>query len=230
MNHPASAATTLIRSLFLWNPAAPSTPDPGSPRAAMAGKRFCAKQVVVPITAFMLLFAVSCGGKKETTAPKERINPEVLFKAIENSDAAKIKETLLKDPELAKAKDSAGLTALYYAAGNGWQDICEILLNDGADINAGDSSDDSPLHFASMNGWTEAAEALLKHKANVNKQDNEGYHTPGIAAAPNSGAQNVTTMKPASARPARGVESDSLMLSGPIVPGRDILPPGITSG
>ena len=39
------------------------------------------------------------------------------------------------------------------------------------------------------------------------------YHVPGIAAAPNSGAQNVMTMKPANTRPPRGGEEDWLMKS-----------------
>ena len=145
------------------------------------GKRISIHHLLaIPVAAFALVLAVSCSGKKETA--KEHINPEVLFKAIEDSDTAKIKETILKDPDLAKAKDGSGFTALYFAAGNGWQDICEILLKDGADIGAGGGGGDTPLHFACMNGWKEAAETLLAHKAGVNKQDNEGY-TPLMRAA-----------------------------------------------
>lgn len=45
-------------------------------------------------------------------------------------------EKLLKESWHVDRKDSAGYTALHYAARNGHLDVCRILLENGADVNA----------------------------------------------------------------------------------------------
>ncbi|XP_050309693.1 ankyrin repeat domain-containing protein 39-like isoform X2 [Anthonomus grandis grandis] len=67
-------------------------------------------------------------------------------------------------------KDSAGYTALHYAARNGHSDICKYLLEKGADINATTRSGQATALLRACS----AVALLLSSKADVTKQDSDG--------------------------------------------------------
>ena len=60
------------------------------------------------------------------------------FRAIESGDAARAKELLASEPELLRARDQNGATALHLAAEGGHRDLVRMLSDSGADINARD--------------------------------------------------------------------------------------------
>ncbi|WP_284528123.1 ankyrin repeat domain-containing protein [Microbacterium sp. T2.11-28] len=69
--------------------------------------------------------------------------------------------------------DSAGRTALHYAAGAGCTAI-ELLLAAGADADAADGEGVTPLHEAIDRGNISAIEALCRGGANRSAQDRSG--------------------------------------------------------
>ncbi|XP_066260413.1 ankyrin repeat domain-containing protein 39-like [Euwallacea similis] len=72
-------------------------------------------------------------------------------------------------------RDSAGYTALHYAARNGHLDICRYLVKNGADVNnvtrAGRAT---ALHRAASAGKSSVVSFLLSTKANGTLQDSDG--------------------------------------------------------
>lgn len=83
---------------------------------------------------------------------------------------------LLKKGISANAEDSAGYTALHYAARNGHHEICKMLLENNASANAQTRCGRAtPLHRAAMQGRISIVELLLKFGANPNLRDADGY-------------------------------------------------------
>ncbi|XP_017880409.1 ankyrin repeat domain-containing protein 39-like [Ceratina calcarata] len=85
-------------------------------------------------------------------------------------------EALLRKGVSVNAEDSAGYTALHYAARNGHYEICKILLENNAQANAQTRCGQAAaLHRAAVQNHPDVVELLLKYGANPNLKDADGY-------------------------------------------------------
>lgn len=66
---------------------------------------------------------------------------------------------------------SGGMTALHYAARQGFAHVAEVLVKAGATVNAREANDITPLLMAISNNNMAAAHYLLAHGGDVNAQD-----------------------------------------------------------
>ncbi len=85
-------------------------------------------------------------------------------------DQERVEQLLRKAPEAAKRLDSAGSSALSYAAGSGHTHIVRLLLEQGADPNMAEvgAPDGLALFNACQRNDLEMAQLLLEHGANPN--------------------------------------------------------------
>ncbi|XP_068979164.1 ankyrin repeat domain-containing protein 39-like isoform X1 [Bombus flavifrons] len=98
-----------------------------------------------------------------------------IWYAAQYNDLDRVK-VLLKKGVSPDAEDSAGYTALHYAARNGHYKICNILLENGAAVNAQTRCGHATaLHRAAMQSHSEIVELLLRFDANPNLKDVDGY-------------------------------------------------------
>jgi len=75
-------------------------------------------------------------------------------------------------------KDKGGMSAIHFAAQEGFVQIAEILIGSGADINLKDSHGNSPVMHALIN-WNggkneEMINFLIKSGADINQKNNYG--------------------------------------------------------
>jgi len=70
------------------------------------------------------------------------------FSAIERGELETVRAMLASAPELARARDGEGATALHHAAFHGHRAIAELLIEAGAEVNARDGQ-----HHATPAGW-----------------------------------------------------------------------------
>lgn len=98
-----------------------------------------------------------------------------IWYAAQYDDREKV-ERLLRKGISVDAEDSAGYTALHYAARNGHDRICETLLEHGARVDAKTRSGRATaLHRAAAQGHVQVVETLLDHGADANVKDADGY-------------------------------------------------------
>jgi ankyrin repeat protein len=71
-----------------------------------------------------------------------------LLSAIERGDLDAVRTTIAAAPELVRARDDDGATALHHAAFHGHRAIAELLIDSGAELNARDG-----MHQATPAGW-----------------------------------------------------------------------------
>jgi ankyrin repeat protein/uncharacterized glyoxalase superfamily protein PhnB len=99
-----------------------------------------------------------------------------------------VRQLLITDPDLARARDSHSSTGLHAAAARGHIEAVRLLLQHGADLNARDAGDNaSPLHFAAGGGHAEIVRALLDAGADVHG-DNDVHEAEVIGWATAIGA------------------------------------------
>ncbi|XP_076297202.1 uncharacterized protein LOC143217178 isoform X2 [Lasioglossum baleicum] len=85
-------------------------------------------------------------------------------------------KALLNKGVAANAEDSAGYTALHYAARNGHYEVCKTLLENGAKVSAQTRCGRAtPLHRAAMQGHVDVVQLLLQSGANADIKDADGY-------------------------------------------------------
>lgn len=94
--------------------------------------------------------------------------------------------------------DSAGRTALHWAAWTGNADILQRILQCGAAIDAKDKAGRSALHFAAQNGSVRCVRHLVDSGANPNVSDNWG-ETPLHLAGSDGRNENVRLLLEAGA-------------------------------
>ncbi|KAI0230268.1 hypothetical protein LSAT2_019349 [Lamellibrachia satsuma] len=97
-----------------------------------------------------------------------------IWSAALNGDEKKVSEQLDKrvNPDV---RDSAGYTALHYAARNGHCGVCRLLLEAGASVDAQTRSGEvTPLHRASYSGHINIVSLLIQHGASVCHSDTDG--------------------------------------------------------
>jgi ankyrin repeat protein len=87
--------------------------------------------------------------------------------AAAGTDAESTKLLLDRGAEV-NARDGAGHTPLYEAAGHGDKAIVELLLERGADVNAKDIGGDTALHRAAQYGNVSVAQVLIAHGIDIN--------------------------------------------------------------
>ena len=103
-----------------------------------------------------------------------------IFAACVYNDFEKVKKFIVKFQrenltEEINRLDSAGYTALHYAARSGSYEICKLLLDSKAKVNIKTRNCLSmPLHRASYMCHTKIVELLLKNGANPLEQDCDG--------------------------------------------------------
>lgn len=97
-----------------------------------------------------------------------------IWQAAIDGDIDKIKKLLNKNVNV-NVTDSAGYTALHYAARNGHCDTVEFLIQQGACVNCQTKSGkDTPLHRAAYIGNKKIVELLLKNSADAMLQNTDG--------------------------------------------------------
>ena len=70
------------------------------------------------------------------------------FQAVEADDIERVGLWLASRPDLVRARDVDGATALHHAAFHGYRDLVQLLVASGADVNAHDGE-----HHATPAGW-----------------------------------------------------------------------------
>jgi len=69
------------------------------------------------------------------------------------------------------AKDIAGLTPLYVAAGDNSLDVARLLIDSGADIETKTNEGSTPLHGAAVENSLDVARLLIEHGVNTSGID-----------------------------------------------------------
>lgn len=86
-----------------------------------------------------------------------------------------MKKILEKKDANPSSEDSAGYTALHYAARAGHLNACQMLIDAGANINAVTRAGRATaLHRATKQGHTQIISLLLEHGADPNITDADG--------------------------------------------------------
>jgi ankyrin repeat protein len=90
----------------------------------------------------------------------------------------RVKKLLHANPDVARATDHSGATALHLAAGRGHIKAVQILLAAGADPNSSSGSGETPLQAAAYIGRHDVVKLLLDHGARVDPRE----HLSGLTA------------------------------------------------
>ncbi|XP_040566803.1 uncharacterized protein [Lepeophtheirus salmonis] len=96
-----------------------------------------------------------------------------------SGDLNKLRERILRNPDLTNALDSSGLTALHYASRSGHFNIVSFLVNEGgAKVNiASRSGGATPLHRAAYMGHIQIVSFLIDHGGDPFIQDFDGNNS-----------------------------------------------------
>lgn len=126
------------------------------------------------------------------------------FSALDG-DVSRV-SSLLQRGVFVDMTDSAGYTALHYAARAGYTRVCEILLEHGAKVNARTRSmRATPLHRAASaqalrTGHVEVVDLLLRHGAASNLTDADGrtalHRAIPVAAGSVEGVEIIKKLLP----------------------------------
>jgi ankyrin repeat protein len=111
-----------------------------------------------------------------------------LISAVRSRNAKAAMQIVAGSPELVKAADGAGSTALHHAAGFGDVATMKMLIERGADTNAANRRKSTPLFWALHD--EAKVRLLLEHGANVNAKTVDG-RTPVFQAATMANAAGV---------------------------------------
>jgi ankyrin repeat protein len=115
-----------------------------------------------------------------------------LIKAVQQGQRDRVQAMLEKQPELAKAADKRGQTALFKAVYLNRTEIANLLIARGSDVNAATARHTLPLHAACQRGSLELAKLLVLNRADVNVTD-PGGRTP-LHLAAGSGNPDIITL------------------------------------
>ncbi|XP_028146435.1 ankyrin repeat domain-containing protein 39 [Diabrotica virgifera virgifera] len=96
-----------------------------------------------------------------------------IWYAAQYGDLERVRK-LANERRCADEKDSAGYTALHYAARNGHLTVCLFLLDNGADVNAVTKGGATALCRAATAGKEDVVDLLLSKKADPFIQDSDG--------------------------------------------------------
>eukprot|EP01116_Phalansterium_solitarium_P013169 TRINITY_DN3025_c0_g1_i2.p1 TRINITY_DN3025_c0_g1~~TRINITY_DN3025_c0_g1_i2.p1 ORF type:complete len:369 (-),score=127.94 TRINITY_DN3025_c0_g1_i2:203-1309(-) len=112
--------------------------------------------------------------------------------AIQQGDAALLRQLLDERPERAAQAVQGGVTLLHWACDSGALDCVQVLIEKNVyeDLNDRDASGATPLHWAAAEGRNECVTLLLDRQALVDPVDNAG-ETPLHWAALNNRKSTV---------------------------------------
>lgn len=97
---------------------------------------------------------------------------EAFYDAATMGDRERIEAMLAKTPELIRACDEMGFTALHGVAGQDEPELAELLIKSGADVSAKNDLGMTPLHIAQ---YACIVEVLVRYGADVNVRANNGW-------------------------------------------------------
>ena len=127
----------------------------------------------VLISAMLLGYAVFILGSLLVTIEEfwqQQMLHQSLIEAVLENDNVAVSDLLLKGGEVDK-RDDDGVTALMYAAGNGYSEVVSTLLSHNASLDLqNDSNGETALMYAARYGDNEVVSTLLAHKASVDVQ------------------------------------------------------------
>lgn len=92
-----------------------------------------------------------------------------------------VKEFLENFSSSADVKDEFYMTALMWAARNGYEETVTLLVEKGADLNERDFEGWTPLMFAVTSGQRETVELLLEKGADTGRKENFGKTAAALA-------------------------------------------------
>jgi serine/threonine-protein phosphatase 6 regulatory ankyrin repeat subunit A/serine/threonine-protein phosphatase 6 regulatory ankyrin repeat subunit B len=150
-------------------------------------------------------------------------------------DSSSSVKALLEAGANVKAVDKGGRTALHWAAGNGYKDICELLISKGADVNARNNDGFTALRLAIDSGRTNVANYLRS----VGGKDSDAILSKGASApalSQNSPPVIIPTETapgtPSSIVPSQGNSAPALSQGTPpsIIPPKGTWAPALSQG
>ncbi len=121
-----------------------------------------------------------------TLAAAPSLRAQAIFDAVRDDDVGAVATLLETDPELVRATDDDGRTALHHAATYGQVDIALILVDAGADIDAREEDGETPLHYAVWRSELDVAALLIEFRADLEIRNNWG-RTPLLIVARETG-------------------------------------------
>ena len=94
---------------------------------------------------------------------------------------------VVRDPAGIRDSYNGTLTALHYAADNGWTDVCRLLVEQyQVDPNCRDSIGYTALHYAAGNGWTDVCRLLVEqYQVNPYCRNSTGWTALHLASKHN---------------------------------------------
>ena len=102
-----------------------------------------------------------------------QIFAQEILDVAKNGDLQKLKTIVEQDIKILETKDTAGRTALHFAANSGHLEIVKYLLAKGIDINLKSSANTTPLHFAAFSGHLDIVKWLVENHAELEIKNNQ---------------------------------------------------------
>ena len=116
-----------------------------------------------------------------------------IFEAAREGDTDTVRELLEYDPELARAADEDGRTALHHAASRGQVEVATILLDAGAEIDAPEEDNETPLHYAAWRSQLPVGRLLVARGAGLEARNRWG-RTPLLIVARETGNADMARL------------------------------------
>jgi ankyrin repeat protein len=98
---------------------------------------------------------------------------EAFYDAATMGDLKTVKAMIAKNPQLVRASDDMGFTALHGVAGQDEPELAELLIASGADVAAKNDMRTTPLHIAQ---YASVVDVLVRHGADVNVRARTAGH------------------------------------------------------
>jgi ankyrin repeat protein len=141
-------------------------------------------------------------------APAKPVDPRLaaLIAVVRSNDTKAAEKLIAASPELLKARDNTGSTALHHAAGFGSLAMVKLLLDKGADVNAANRRKSTPAFWAISD--EAKVRLLLERGADIKAQISEGRNLVYQAASLGDGLPVLRLLLE------KGAEPDAKTLTG----------------
>ncbi|KAG4086376.1 acyl CoA binding protein-domain-containing protein [Neocallimastix lanati (nom. inval.)] len=98
---------------------------------------------------------------------------EIFFLSSEGN-IEKVKELILKQPNLINKKDENGLSLLHWACDRGQMNMIQFLIDQGININEKDNEGETPLSYSLLCENYDISKYLISNGADITLTNNEG--------------------------------------------------------